>query len=271
MDFKDCEALAKTVRLDCLGMVHKGKSGHIGSMLSCADILAVLYKKILKVSPTDPKAPERDRLIFSKGHGGAALFATLAELGYFPKEWLGTYYQDEGKLSGHISHHVPGVEFSTGSLGHGLPVAAGMALYGKNSGKNRRYFCVVSDGDLDEGSTWEAIMLAGQHKFNNLCMIVDYNRLQALGRSEDIIDLEDLDVKLRLFHWDTIVVRDGHNCEEIYEALKHFPGTDKPLAVICKTIKGKGVSFMEDDYRWHYGPLTDELYEKAVAEVEAAQ
>jgi len=271
MDFSDCKALAKAVRLDCLSMVHSGKSGHIGSMLSCADLLAVLYKKVLKVSPANPKDPERDRLIFSKGHGGAALFSTLAELGYFPKDWLPTYYQDNGKLSGHISHHVPGVEFSTGSLGHGLPVATGMAMYGKNSGKNRRYYCIVSDGDLDEGSTWEAIMLAGQHKFNNLCMIVDYNRLQALGRSKDIINLEDLDAKLRLFHWKPVVVENGHDYEAIYNALQQYPDPECPVAVICKTTKGKGVSFMEDDYRWHYGPLTDELYVKAVAEVEAAK
>ena len=271
MDFRDCQALAKTVRLDCLKMVHEGKSGHIGSMLSCAEILAVLYKKILSVRPEEPKAPERDRLIFSKGHGGAALFATLAELGFFPHDWLWTYYKDDGKLSGHISHHVPGVEFSTGSLGHGLPVACGMALYGKNSGKNRRYYCIVSDGDLDEGSTWEAIMLAGQHHFNNLCMIVDYNRLQALGRSQDIINLERLEDKLHLFHWRTATVDNGHDCEAIYQALQTYPAPDAPTAVICRTTKGKGVSFMEDDYRWHYGPLTDELYVKAVAEVEAAK
>jgi len=269
MEFKECDLLAKAVRLDCLKMVHAGKSGHIGSMLSCAEILAVLYKKILNVSPDAPKAPERDRLIFSKGHGGAALFATLAELGYFPKAWLDTYYQDAGKLSGHISHHVPGVEFSTGSLGHGLPVACGMAMFHKNSGSNRRIFCVVSDGDLDEGSSWEAIMLAGQHKFNNLCMIVDYNRLQALGRSENIIDLESLEEKLQLFNWHTVTVADGHDCAQIFEALQDSPAPEKPTPVICRTAKRKGVSFMEDDYRWHYGPLTDELYEKAVAEVEA--
>lgn len=271
MDFTDCEELAKKVRLDCLRMVHGGKSGHIGSMLSAAEILAVMYKKILKMSPENPKDPERDRLIFSKGHGGAAVFATLAELGYFPMDWLDTYYRDFGKLSGHISHHVPGVEFSTGSLGHGLPVACGMALYGKNSGKNRRYFCIVSDGDLDEGSSWEAIMLAGQHKFNNLCMIVDYNRLQALGRSEDIINLEALDEKLKLFGWETRVVENGHDCSALYDALKDFPGKDKPVAVICRTVKGKGVSFMENDYRWHYGPLTDELFAKATEEVEASK
>ena len=271
MEFTDCASLAKSVRLDCLRMVFEGRSGHIGSMLSCADLLAVLYKKILKVDPASPKAEERDRLIFSKGHGGAALFATLAELGFFPKDWLWTYYKDGGKLSGHISHHVPGVEFSTGSLGHGLPVACGMALHAKNSGKNHRIFCVVSDGDLDEGSTWEAIMLAAQHKFNNLCMIVDYNRLQALGRSEDIIDLEELDEKLNLFRWNTTAVQDGHDYAQIYDALKDFPHSDKPQAVICHTIKGKNVSFMENDYRWHYGPITEELYKKAVTEVEAGK
>ncbi len=270
MDFTDCASLAKTVRLDCLRMVYEGQSGHIGSMLSCADILAVLYRRILNVRPEAPKAPERDRLIFSKGHGGAALFATLAELGFFPREWLWTYYKDDGKLSGHISHHVPGVEFSTGSLGHGLPVACGMAMFGKNQRLGRRYFCLVSDGDLDEGSTWEAIMLAGQHAFGNLCMIVDYNRLQALGRSRDIIDLEALDEKLRLFKWDTTVVENGHDYAAVHEALKDFPCSERPLAVICRTVKGKGVSFMEDDYRWHYGPITADLYAKAVAEVEEA-
>jgi len=271
MEFTDCAALAKSVRLDCLRMVYEGRSGHIGSMLSCADLLAVLYRKILKVNPAFPKAEERDRLIFSKGHGGAALFATLAELGFFPKDWLWTYYKDGGKLSGHISHHVPGVEFSTGSLGHGLPVACGMAFHAKNSGKNHRIFCVVSDGDLDEGSTWEAIMLAAQHKFNNLCMIVDYNRLQALGRAEDIIDLDELDEKLNQFRWNVTMVQDGHDYAQIYDALKDFPHSDKPQAVICRTIKGKNVSFMEDDYRWHYGPISEELYQKAVAEVEAGK
>lgn len=269
-NYKDCSDLALKVRRHCLDMVHRGKSGHIGSMLSTAEILAVLYKRILKVDPKNPKMADRDRLVFSKGHGGAALFATLAEEGFFPKEWLETYYLDNGKLSGHISHHVPGVEFSTGSLGHGLPVACGMAMYAENSGKKHRYFCVVSDGDLNEGSSWEAIMLAGQHGYGNLCMIVDYNKLQALGKSEDIIDLESLGVKLKLFKWDVFEIN-GHEPQEIEEALKNFPtGTGRPLAVIARTVKGKGVSFMENDYRWHYGPLTDELHAKAKAELEKA-
>ena len=183
---KECLDLARKVRLHCLNMVYRGKSGHIGSMLSTADVYSVLYTRVLNVSPEQPEKESRDRFILSKGHGGAALLATLAERGFFPMEWLNGYYQDNGKLSGHISHHIPGVEFSTGSLGHGLPGACGMAMAAKQAKKTHRVFCMVSDGDLNEGSSWEAIMLAGQHRWDNLIMLVDYNRLQALGASEDI-------------------------------------------------------------------------------------
>ena len=266
--YEDCAALAKQVRMDCVKMVYEGRSGHIGSMLSVADILAVLYNRILNVDPKDPKKADRDRLIFSKGHGGAALFATLAEKGFFPREWLPTYYHDDGKLSGHISHHVPGVEFSTGSLGHGLPVACGMAMAAKQAGRSHRIFCIVSDGDLNEGSSWESIMLAPMHKWDNLTMIVDYNRLQALGRSCDIIDLEPLDRKLELFGWATKVV-DGHDLAAVDGALQTLPlRSGAPSAVICRTVKGKGVSRFEDDYRWHYGPITEEIYREAQKELE---
>ncbi|OGV45303.1 MAG: transketolase [Lentisphaerae bacterium GWF2_44_16] len=262
--------LARKVRIHCLKMVHRGKSGHIGSMLSMADILSVLYKRILKIDPGNPKMPERDRLILSKGHGGAALYATLAELDFFPKEWLETYYLDNGKLSGHISHHIPGVEFSTGSLGHGMPVATGMALAGKQAAKKHRIFCLVSDGDCNAGSTWEAIMLAGQHGFDNLVMIVDYNRLQALGKSQDVINLEPFDKKLELFGWAVKTVN-GHDCGDIENALKNLPvEKGKPSAIIAHTVKGKGVSFMENDYKWHYGGLTDELLQKALNELKGA-
>ena len=268
---KECHELARKVRQHCLKMVHKGKSGHIGSMLSMADILPVIYTQILKVDPADPKMEDRDRFILSKGHGGAALLATLAELGFFPKDWLNQYYCDNGKLSGHISHHIPGVEFSTGSLGHGLPVACGMAMAAKQAGKKHRIFCMSSDGDLNEGSSWEAIMLAGQHHFDNLIMLVDYNRLQALGKSKDIIDLESLKEKLEIFGWSAIEV-DGHDQNAVYEALRDLPlCNNKPSAVIFRTVKGKGVSFMENEYKWHYGGLTDELVEKALKEVEAAR
>ena len=264
-----CKHLANNVRRHCLRMVYQGKSGHIGSMFSCAEILSVMYLKILRnLNPEDSKNPERDRLILSKGHGGGALFATLAELDYFPKEWLDTYYQDGGKLGGHISHHINGVEFSTGSLGHGMPVAAGMAMVGHRAGKKHRVFCIVSDGDCNAGSTWEAIMLAGQHGWDNLSMIIDYNRLQALGCSKDIVNLEPLDMKLRDFGWAVRVVEDGHDVESLYCALSDLPiEKNKPSAIICRTVKGKGVSFTEDDYKWHYGPVTDKLYEQAVAEL----
>ncbi len=268
---KECLDLARKVRLHCLNMVYRGKSGHIGSMLSTADVYSVLYTRVLNVSPEQPEKESRDRFILSKGHGGAALLATLAERGFFPMEWLNGYYQDNGKLSGHISHHIPGVEFSTGSLGHGLPVACGMAMAAKQAKKTHKVFCMVSDGDLNEGSSWEAIMLAGQHRWDNLIMLVDYNRLQALGASEDIIDLEPLAPKLEMFGWKVAAV-DGHDCEAIEDVLLKLPlESGRPSAVIFKTVKGKGVSFMENDYKWHYGGLTAELLEQAIKEVEGAE
>ena len=267
---KSCQELAKKIRLHCLQMVFNGQSGHIGSMLSTADIYPVLYTRFLKVDPKNPKMPERDRFLLSKGHAGAALLACLAELGFFPLEWLDRYYCDNGKLSGHISHHIPGVEFSSGSLGHGLPVACGMAMAAKQAGKSHRIVVMSSDGDLNEGSTWEAIMLAGQHHWDNLTMLVDYNRLQALGRSQDIIDLEPLAPKLEMFGWRAIEA-DGHDPEAIEAALNRIPlEKGKPSAIIFRTVKGKGVSFMEDNYKWHYGGLTAELLAKAVKEVEEA-
>ena len=268
---KECLDLARKVRLHCLNMVYRGKSGHIGSMLSTADVYSVLYTRVLNVFPEQPEKESRDRFILSKGHGGAALLATLAERGFFPMEWLNGYYQDNGKLSGHISHHIPGVEFSTGSLGHGLPVACGMAMAAKQAKKTHRVFCMVSDGDLNEGSSWEAIMLAGQHRWDNLIMLVDYNRLHALGASEDIIDLEPLAPKLEMFGWKVAAV-DGHDCEAIEDVLLKLPlESGRPSAVIFKTVKGKGVSFMENDYKWHYGGLTAELLEQAIKEVEGAE
>ncbi len=269
MNKAEVAKLAHDVRRDCLKMVYHGQSGHIGSMMSVADILAVMYSGILNVDPANPNKPDRDRLIFSKGHGGAALFATLAELGYFPKEWLDGYYQDAGHLSGHISHHIDGVEFSTGSLGHGLPVACGMAMAAKQAGKAHRIFCIVSDGDCNEGSTWEAIMLAGQHHWDNLTMIIDYNRLQALGNSEDIIDLEPLDKKLELFGW-AVKTIDGHNLDDIEAALLALPiEKGKPSAIIARTVKGKGIDFAENDYKWHYGGITEELYNRGCASIDA--
>ncbi len=260
--------LANKIRIHSLKMTHKGKSGHIGSMLSMADILAVLYESILKYDPQDTLWHERDRFILSKGHGGAAVYAVLAEKGFFPKEWLDTYYLDNGRLSGHISHHVPGVEFSTGSLGHGLPVAVGMAIAAKHAKRKNRVFCLMSDGDCNEGSTWEAIMFAAQHKLDNLVAIVDYNRIQALGHMEDVIELEPFEAKLANFGW-AVKKIDGHDYKEIEETLTVLPiCKDKPSWIIASTVKGKGVGFLENTIASHYKSLDKDELKEAFNELE---
>lgn len=265
--FKVYRDLATNVRAHCLHMTHGGQSGHIGSMLSMADLLAVLYERILRVHPKDPNWSERDRFILSKGHGGAAVFATLAEKGFFPKEWLNTYYKDNGKLSGHISHHIQGVEFSTGSLGHGLPVAVGMALAAKHARKKHRIFCILSDGDCNEGSTWEAIMFATQHRLENLIAIVDYNRIQALGNVKDIIELEPFAMKLQAFGWGVREIN-GHDYQEIEDALTYIPiEYGKPSWIIAHTTKGKGVSFLENTVASHYFRVTDEHLKEGLKEL----
>lgn len=263
------EQLAARVRAHCLRMTHRGKSGHVGSMLSMADLLAVLYSSILRVDPKQPDWPDRDRFILSKGHGGGAVYATLAELGFFPKDWLNTYYLDNGKLSGHISHHVPGVEFSTGSLGHGLPVAVGMALAARHAGKQHRIFCLMSDGDCNEGSTWEAMMFAAHHKFDNLIVVVDYNRVQALGKMEDVIEMEPFARKVEDFGWAARTI-DGHNCGQIEKTLSEVPfASNKPSWVLARTVKGKGVSWMENTVSCHYGSVNDEQLAKALKDLGA--
>ena len=262
---------ARQIRADCLRMTHGGRSGHVGSMLSMADLLAVLYTTILRVDSANPDWPERDRFVLSKGHGGAAVYSALAERGFFPKKWLGTYYRDDGKLSGHISHHVPGVEFSTGSLGHGLPVAVGMALAAKQARKTHRIFCLMSDGDCDEGSTWEAMMFARQHRFDNLTVIVDYNRVQALGHVADVVELEPFSQKVEAFGW-AVKQIDGHDYPQIEEALTNLPlQSGKPSFIIARTTKGKGVSWMEDTVSCHYGAINDEQLVQGLAELGVTQ
>jgi len=260
--------LARTIRSHCLHMTHRGHSGHVGSMLSMADLMAVLYTRILKVDPAHPQWPERDRFILSKGHGGAAVYAVLAERGFFPKEWLESYYLDNGMLAGHISHHVPGVEFSTGSLGHGLPVAVGRCLAIRHAGNNHRVFCLMSDGDCNEGSTWEAIMFAAQHRLDNLVVIVDYNRVQALGKMEDVIEMEPFDRKLKDFGWAVRTI-DGHNYQAIESTLRGVPfEKGRPSWVLARTIKGKGVSYMENTVACHYGSVNDKQLAQALKELE---
>ena len=265
-----CRQLATRIREHCLRMTHRGRSGHVGSMLSMAEILAVLYTRVLRVDPQNPHWPDRDRFVLSKGHGGGAVYAVLGELGFFPKEWFEGYYRDEGKLMGHISHHVPGVEFSTGSLGHGLPVAVGMALAARRARKTHRILCLMSDGDCDEGSTWEALLFAAQHRLDNLTVIVDYNRVQALGFSRDILDLEPFARRMEDCHW-AVKEADGHDVVAIDRALAKLPfEAGKPSWLICHTVKGKGVSWMENTVSCHYGSVTDEQLAQALKEVGAA-
>lgn len=263
----DFEYLAAKIRADAVMMTNLQHSGHVGSSLSMADLLVVLFEKILKVDPNKPDFPDRDRFILSKGHAAAGLYSIMAEKGFFPREWLETYYCDDGKLCGHISHHVPGVEFSTGSLGHGLPVAVGMALDAKRKKRNHLIFCLMSDGDCNEGSTWEAIMFAAQHKLNNLVAIVDYNKVQALGYSKDIIDLEPFAERMKLFGW-TVKQIDGHNYGEILDALSTLPfESDKPSFLIAHTIKGKGISYLENTVSSHYKCVDDDKIEDAYKEL----
>lgn len=250
-------------------MTSAGGSSHIGSILSCADVLAVLYGGVLNVDPEAPKDPGRDRFVLSKGHAGAGLYAALAERGFFPVEKLQTHYQDGSDLSGHVSHKVPGVDLSTGALGHGLSVAAGMAYAARLDRRANRVFCLLSDGECNEGSTWEAIQFAGHHELDNLVAIVDYNRIQGIAPVSDVIELEPFPEKWTSFGWNVQVV-DGHNHSELRLALANVPlARGKPSCVIARTAKGKGVSFMEDSVLWHYRTARGNEFDDAVKELTA--
>ncbi len=242
-------------------MTSSGGSSHVGSVLSMADILAVLYGGILKVDPKNPTWPERDRFILSKGHGGAGVYAALAEAGFIPREILRSHYQNGSILSGHVSHKgVAGVELSTGSLGHGLGVGTGMAYAGKLAAAKHRVFVLMSDGECDEGSNWEAIQFAGHHRLENLVAIVDYNKIQSLASTESTLALEPFAAKWRAFNW-AVQEADGHSHGELSRVLGSLPlEPGRPSVVIAHTTKGKGVSFMENSVLWHYrSPQGDEF------------
>ena len=270
MNHQDTQDLAGRIRRWALRMTHAAKASHVGTSLSMADLLAVLYGSVLRIDPAKPDEPDRDRFVLSKGHGAAAVYAVLAERGFFPREWLDTYTRDGSPLAGHISHYgVPGVEVSTGSLGHGLPIGCGMALAGQRDRRPYRVFVLLSDGECDEGSNWEAILFAPHHKLENLVAIVDYNKIQSLGAVKEILDLEPFVAKWQAFGWAVREI-DGHDHEQIHQALSSVPfKVGRPSVIIAHTVKGKGISFMEDKVLWHYRSPSAEQLAEALAELEA--
>ena len=271
-DVRDPKTLAWLIRRNGLEMTHLSHGSHIGSVLSVAEIIAVLYTSVLKVDPAEPKKPNRDRLILSKGHAGAAVYAALAETGFFPVEQLKTHYANGSILSGHVSHKgVPGVEVSTGALGHGLGIGVGMALGAKMDGASWRTYVVMGDGECDEGSVWESALQAAQYRLERLIAVVDYNHLQSLGTVDETLRLEPFERKWKDFGWNAISV-DGHDTEALKAAFaqaKENAGTRKPTVILAHTVKGKGVSFMENDILWHYRTPQGEEYEAALKELEA--
>jgi transketolase len=261
------QALERKIRRDCLRMVHQARSSHIASALSISDLVAVLFTKVMKLNPNSPKYSMRDRLILSKGHACTAIYSALAELGFFERSQLETYGADNSNFMTHISHKVPGVEFSTGSLGHGLPFGVGKSLAAKRKGETWRTFVIMSDGEQDEGSNWEAYMFAAHHKLDNLTAIIDYNKLQSLTTIDQTLRIEPLAAKLTAFGWSVREV-DGHDHDALSSALNAVPWSPgKPSILIAHTIKGKGVSFMENRVEWHYRSPNDEQLAAALVEL----
>jgi len=268
MGLMENSKFAYKLRKNVLKMISAGKSSHIGSALSIADIITVLYNDILKLYPDNIKHDKRDRFILSKGHAGASLYSALAQKKFFALEELDKHYQDGSKMSGHISHHVNGVELSTGSLGQGSGVSAGIALGLKKKKNTSRVFCLLSDGELNEGSTWEAIMFAAHHKLDNLTLIIDANGLQSIKTTKDTMDMEPLRKKFEAFNFQ-VNQCDGHNYEELkFNLQKKIPL--KPSVLIADTTKGKGVSFMENQVLWHYKAPNPEELELALKELKYA-
>jgi transketolase len=244
--------LAATARAETLRMVARARASHLGGALSMADLLAVLYTGVLRVRPAEPDWPERDRFLLSKGHACSSLYATLALQGFFPTAELLTYGQDGSRLMAHASHQVPGVEFSTGSLGHALPFGVGLALGAQRRRQTHRVFVLLSDGELDEGSNWEAILFAPQHALANLVVLVDYNRIQSLGAVTDVLELAPLADKFRAFRWAVQEVA-GHDHDALRAALEGVPWEPgRPSCLIAHTVKGRGVDFMQNSLAWHY-------------------
>jgi transketolase len=261
-DIARLEGIARTIRARIIETSHKTKTPHLGSCLSCVDILVAAYFHSLRLDPKKPRDAERDRFILSKGHGAAALFQVLGLRGFYPESMLESYGQDGSLFAEHppAPDYLPGIEAATGSLGHGLPIGLGMALAGRIHGKRYNVIALLSDGECNEGSVWEAAMMAASQKVERLAIFIDFNKWQATGRSEQVLALSPLVDKWRAFGWSATEV-DGHDMRAIVRLMDGIPdGSGKPVAVIAHTVKGKGVSFMEDDNNWHYRiPTADEV------------
>ncbi|MFC4303829.1 transketolase [Cohnella boryungensis] len=263
------KAKAAQIRMNLLKMIHGAKTGHTGGSLSNTDILTALYYKIMTIDPADPKHPDRDRFIASKGHSVESLWCILADRGFFPKEDLDTFSRFGTKLIGHPNNKVPGIEMNTGALGHGLAISVGMALAAKRDGKGYRAFCLMGDGEQAEGSVWEAAMAGAHYKLDNLIGIVDRNRLQISGSTEDVMGLDPLEDKWASFGWN-VVSLDGNDVEALVNAFAAAPEVPgKPTLIMANTVKGKGVSFAENVPHWHHHVPNDQELEQALSELTA--
>ncbi len=266
---RELQVLATHIRLGALEGIYSAASGHPGGSLSCTDILTYLYFSHMNIDPKNPKMPERDRFVLSKGHAAPALYATLAEKGFFSKDLLKTLRTPDSILQGHPDmKKVPGIDICTGSLGLGFSTACGMAKAAKISGDKYKVYAIVGDGEAEEGQVWEAAMFAGHYKLDNLCIFVDFNGLQIDGDITEVMNPTPFDKKFEAFGWDTVTI-DGNDFDQIEAALSKMGANGKPLAIIAKTVKGKGVSFMENQASWHGNAPKKELYEQAVAELKA--
>ena len=268
--YTDLELQIKSVnyRKALLKYIKIAKAGHTGGSLSCTDILNVLYNDVLNVSPETFANPNRDRYVQSKGHSVEALYVVLADQGFFPESDLETLCKFQSKYVGHPTRKVKGIEFNTGALGHGLPISAGIALASKKDNAEYRVFTLLGDGELAEGSNWEAAMMAAHYKLDNLVAILDHNTLQISGRNRDVLSPYPIDEKFEAFGWSVISI-DGNSIPELRETFRKIPlESDKPTLIIANTVKGKGVSYMEDVKKWHHGVPTDEQYQQAMQELD---
>ena len=266
---EELEKLAKKIRLGIIDEVYYGKSGHPGGSLSIADIMTVLYFDEMNIDNENPNWEDRDRLVLSKGHCSPALYAALAYRGYFPIEDLKTFRNINSYLQGHPDKkNIPGVDMSTGSLGQGLSVANGMAISAKLNNKNYRVYCILGDGEIEEGQIWEAAMSSSKYKLDNLCVIVDNNNLQIDGTIDEVMSSKPIDDKFRSFGFEIIKI-DGHNIEEIKSAFEVAKNVkEKPVCIIAKTIKGKGVKYMENKVDWHGKAPNEDEYKQAIIDIE---